>query len=66
MKLALVFQDHIFENDFMLEDKKCTAELRIDNRVDYFNIVFDFIENYVFVCAFSSAPFGSASGKKKK
>ena len=65
-EIGISFKDHIFENDFMLEDKKCTVELRIDNRVEYFDIVFDFIENYVFVCAFSSAPFGSDSGEKKK
>ena len=51
-EIGISFQDHIFENDFMLEDKKCTVELRIDNRVEHFNVVFDFIENYVFVCAF--------------
>ena len=64
-EIGISFKDHIFENDFILEDKKCTVELRIENRVEHFNVVFDFIENYVFVCAFSSAPFGSASGEKK-
>ena len=64
-EIGISFKDHIFENDFMLEDKKCTVELRIENRVEHFDVVFDFIENYVFVCAFSSAPFGSASGEKK-
>ena len=51
-EIGISFKDHIFENDFMLTDKKCTVELRIENRVEHFNVVFDFIENYVFVCAF--------------
>ena len=51
-EIGISFKDHIFEDDFMLGDKKCTVELRIDNRVEHFNVVFDFIENYVFVCAF--------------
>ena len=51
-EIGISFKDHIFENDFMLEDKKCTVELRIENRVEHFDVVFDFIENYVFVCSF--------------
>lgn len=53
-EIGISFKDHIFEDDFNLADKKCTVELRIDNRVERFNILFDFIENYVFVCAFES------------
>lgn len=53
-EIGISFKDHIFENDFSINDKKCTVELRINNKVDYFDIVFDFIENYVFVCAFES------------
>jgi phosphopantetheinyl transferase len=52
---GISFKDHIFEDDFMLTDKKCTVELRVNNKVEHFTIVFDFIENYVFVCAFESA-----------
>ena len=51
-EIGISFKDHIFEDDFMLEDKKCTVELRIDNRVEHFDVIFDFIEDYVFVCAF--------------
>ena len=61
--IGISFKDHIFENDFNLTEKKCTVELRVNNKVEHFDIVFDFIENYVFVCAFSSAPFGLASGE---
>ncbi|WP_333599554.1 4'-phosphopantetheinyl transferase family protein [Flavobacterium sp.] len=49
---GISFPDHIFEHDFDLKDQKCTAELRFNNRVEYFDILFDFIEDYVFVCAF--------------
>ena len=51
-EIGISFKDHIFENDFMLADKKCTVELRIENRIEHFDVIFDFIENYVFVCAF--------------
>lgn len=54
-EIGISFKDHIFENEFHLKDKKCTVELRIDNRVECFDILFDFIENYVFVCAFESS-----------
>lgn len=63
--IGISFQDHIFENDFILNDKKCTAELRFANKVEHFDILFDFIENYVFVCAFNSLPFGFESDEKK-
>lgn len=53
-EIGISFKDHIFENDFSLADKKCTVELRFNNKVEYFDILFDFIENYVFVCAFES------------
>jgi 4'-phosphopantetheinyl transferase len=51
-EIGISFKDHIFEQNFILNDKKCIAELRFNNRVEYFDIIFDFIENYVFVCAF--------------
>ncbi len=64
-EIGISFKDDIFESDFTLEDKKCTVELRFNNKVENFDILFDFIENYVFVCAFNSIPFGFASGEKK-
>lgn len=51
-EIGISFKDHIFEDDFMLVDKTCTVELRIDDRVEHFEIIFDFIEDYVFVCAY--------------
>lgn len=51
-EIGISFKDHIFEDDFMLKDKKCTVELRFNNKIEYFDILFYFIEEYVFVCAF--------------
>lgn len=51
---GISFPDHIFEKEFSLTDKKATAVLQFNNRVEYFDILFDFIEEYVFVCAFES------------
>ncbi len=51
-EIGISFKDDIFENDFNLIDKKCTVELRFNNKIENFDILFDFIENYVFVCAF--------------
>ena len=64
-EIGISFKDHIFESDFNLADKKCTVALRYNQRVEYFDVLFDFIENYVFVCAFNSIKFGIASGEKK-
>ena len=44
----------IFEKEFNLEDKKTIAELKFNNKTEYFDVVFDFIEDYVFVCAFQA------------
>jgi phosphopantetheinyl transferase len=51
---GISFPLHIFEKEFKLEDKKAMAELRFNNKVEHFEVVFDFIENYAFVCAFQS------------
>ncbi|MEM0542568.1 4-phosphopantetheinyl transferase [Flavobacterium sp. j3] len=56
---GISFPEHIFEHDFLLQDKKCKAELRFNNTVSHFDILFDFFEEYIFVCAFNSN-----SGKK--
>jgi len=53
-EIGISFKDHIFEDDFNLEDKKCGVSLQFNDKTERFNIVFEFIENYVFVCAFSS------------
>lgn len=53
-EVGISFKDHIFENEFELTDNKCSVELRFSPQVEYFDIFFDFIEDYVFVCAFES------------
>lgn len=53
-EVGISFKDHIFEDDFNLADKKCRVELRVNDKTEYFDIVFDFIENYVFVCVFEA------------
>ena len=53
-EIGISFKDNIFEDDFNLEDKKCGVSLQFNDKTERFNIVFEFIENYVFVCAFSS------------
>jgi phosphopantetheinyl transferase len=53
-EVGISFKDHIFENEFLLTDNQCTVELRFNSQVEYFDILFDFIEDYVFVCAFES------------
>jgi len=53
-EIGISFKDDIFESEFSLSDKKCSVELRFNNKVEHFDIVFDFIKNYVFVCAFEA------------
>jgi phosphopantetheinyl transferase len=55
-EIGISFKDNIFEDDFNLEDKKCGVSLKFNDKTERFDIVFEFIENYVFVCAFSSIP----------
>ena len=49
---GISFQTHIFENNFNFEDKKATAILKFNDKEEVFNIVFDSIEDYIYVCAF--------------
>jgi len=49
---GISFPNHIFEDDFSLEEKKSKAILKFNNREEVFNIIFDTIEDYVYVCAF--------------
>jgi phosphopantetheinyl transferase len=61
-EVGISFKDHIFENDFSLADQKCTVELRFNSTTEYFDVIFDFIENYVFVCAFNSVSLKDITG----
>jgi 4'-phosphopantetheinyl transferase EntD len=49
---GISFRNHIFEEDFSLEDKKATATLKYENKEENFDILFDSAEDYIFVCAF--------------
>lgn len=54
-QIGISFLDHIFEEPFAIEDKKVTVALHFNNQVENFTITFDFIEEYVFVCAQSNS-----------
>jgi hypothetical protein len=49
---GISFRNHIFEQNFSYEDKKATATLKYDNKEENFDIIFDSLEDYIFVCAF--------------
>jgi phosphopantetheinyl transferase len=51
---GISFPNHIFEDDFSFEDKKATAALRFNDKEEKFNIQFDAVEDYIFVCAFQN------------
>jgi 4'-phosphopantetheinyl transferase len=49
---GISFPDHIFEDNFSLQDKKAKAQLRFNNLIENFQIHFEEIENYILVYAF--------------
>ncbi len=49
---GISFPDHIFEDDFQVSDKKTSAQLRFNNKVENFEIHFDEIEGYILVWGF--------------
>ena len=50
---GISFPNHIFEDDFSIDDKKARATLKFnDNIEEVYNILFDSIEDYIYVCAF--------------
>jgi phosphopantetheinyl transferase len=51
---GISFPNHIFEDDFSFEDKKATATLKFNNKEETFQVQFDSVEDYIFVCAFES------------
>ena len=51
---GISFPDHIFENPFLLSDKRATAQLSFNNLIESFNIFFEEIENYTLVYAFEN------------
>lgn len=64
-EIGISFKDDIFESEFHLNGEKCTVELRFNDVVEHFTILFYFIENYVFVCAFESVPIVLSLDEKK-
>lgn len=53
-QIGISFLDHIFEDPFSLDAKKATVQLQFNNRTEHFNIFFDSVEDYIFVCAFQN------------
>lgn len=51
---GISFPNHIFEDDFNFQDKKASATLKFNDKKEIFNIQFDSMEDYIFVCAFQS------------
>ncbi len=51
---GISFPNNIFEDDFNFEDKKVTATLKFNNKEETFQIQFDSVEDYIFVCTFKS------------
>lgn len=51
---GISFPNHIFEEDFNFEDKKATATLKFNNKEEKFQIQFDSLEDYIFVCAYEN------------
>ena len=51
---GISFPNHIFEEDFAFEDKTTTATLQFNQKEDRFKVVFDSVEDYIFVCAFEN------------
>ncbi len=49
---GISFPNHIFEDNFSYEEKRTSAILKFNNKEEKFRIVFDSIEDYIFVCAF--------------
>lgn len=51
-EIGISFLDHISENPFLFEDHKASARLIFNDKIEYFETVFDSIEDYIYVCAF--------------
>lgn len=51
---GISFPNHIFENDFYIEDKKTNAQLIFNETTEHFSIAFDNFESYIYVCAWQT------------
>ncbi|MGX7667257.1 4'-phosphopantetheinyl transferase family protein [Flavobacterium pedocola] len=57
---GISFQDHIFEDPFQLDEKKCNAQLHINHTIEHYTIYFEELlsaegeennQHYILVCA---------------
>lgn len=55
-EVGISFPDHISEEPFTFQDKKTVARLGFNGQTQYFDTVFDQVEDYVYVCAFNCRP----------
>lgn len=51
-EVGISFPDHISETPFTFEDKAANAKLLFNNQTEYFETVFDSVEDYIYVCGF--------------
>jgi phosphopantetheinyl transferase len=51
-EIGISFIDHISETNFEFNDKKTTVKLDFNNQIEFFETVFDSVEDYIYVCAF--------------
>jgi len=51
---GISFPEHIFEDEFHLNDGNCSAQLHFNNQISFYKIFFYSLENYIFVCAFEN------------
>lgn len=49
---GISFPNHIFEEPFELNNKKAVGILKFNDKEEFFEAVFDQVENYIFVCLF--------------
>lgn len=48
---GISFSEHIFEDEFSIDDKNCTAKLNFNATTELFHIQFYHLEDYIFVVA---------------
>lgn len=53
-EVGISFPDHISETTFELSDKKGKAQLNFNNCIEEFEFVFEFVDDYGFVCVLNS------------
>lgn len=53
-EVGISFPDHISETAFKLSDKKGKAKLNFNNCIEEFEFMFEFVDDYGFVCVMNS------------